>query len=78
MVGRRHQIALGKHSGAQSVNYFADQAGVTLSEAARKRVLDRIKSVAERKSGHVSEAEVIEWIRAEAAEAPAKAGAATA
>jgi isopropylmalate/homocitrate/citramalate synthase len=65
LVGRTHEIAFGKHSGQQSVAYLCELAGVTLSDEARKRVLDRIKQRAEQKQGTIDTRQAIELVQAE-------------
>jgi isopropylmalate/homocitrate/citramalate synthase len=72
LVGRHHQIVLGKHSGTQSIGFLAQRAGLTLSEEARTLLLLRIKQEAERRHGQVPEEDVLKWIReAGSAEVPA-------
>lgn len=66
MVGREHEIVFGKHSGAQGITALADLAGLALSEAGRKAVLEQVKHEAERTHGSVPEERILEWIRAEA------------
>ena len=66
LVGRTHEIAVGKHSGANTVTFLAERAGVSLGDSARKAVLDKIKTQAERKQGMVTVEDVLAWIRAEA------------
>ena len=66
LVGRNHEIAFGKHSGANSVSFLTERAGVKLSDASRKAVLDKIKSEAQRKEGALTDEQVLEWIRNEA------------
>jgi methanogen homocitrate synthase len=65
LVGREHEVAFGKHSGAQSIGYAAERARLTVTEAARKAVLGRVKEAAERKAGRVDEADVVRWIKEE-------------
>jgi isopropylmalate/homocitrate/citramalate synthase len=66
LVGRHHEIVFGKHSGMQGVVRLAELAGLTLSEAGRRTVLERIKRQAEQQRGAVSEDLILEWIREEA------------
>jgi methanogen homocitrate synthase len=63
IIGRVHEIVFGKHSGAQSVNYLARQAGMELSESARKEVLNKIKTNAESKRSILDENQVLQWIK---------------
>jgi isopropylmalate/homocitrate/citramalate synthase len=43
LVGRRHEIHYGKHSGLHSMRHLAGQLGVEVSEAVMEEALDRIK-----------------------------------
>ncbi len=65
MIGRQHEIVFGKHSGAQGLLYLAKQAGLKLSDSARKTVLARLKSHAERKQQPVTEEQILAWIKDE-------------
>jgi isopropylmalate/homocitrate/citramalate synthase len=65
LVGRHHEVVFGKHSGSHGVAYLAQRAGVELSEAGRRAVLDRVKTAAEARKGTVDEAEVLRWIQEE-------------
>jgi isopropylmalate/homocitrate/citramalate synthase len=67
LVGRRHEIVFGKHSGREGVQRLARQGGVSLSEPAAREVLARIKDEAERRRTSVPDETVLAWIRAEAA-----------
>jgi isopropylmalate/homocitrate/citramalate synthase len=73
MVGRSHELVLGKHSGTQSVAYLAELHGLALPEAGRREVLERIKRTSEAEGHGVDDAQVLGWIRelsAAAAKAP--------
>ena len=65
LIGRHHEIVFGKHSGVQGVGRLAELSGLTLSEPARKAVLDRIKKDAAENRRTVPEATILEWIREE-------------
>lgn len=65
LVGRQHEIAFGKHSGTQSIQYAADRAKLTTTEAVRKAVLGRVKNAAEGKASRIEESDVVQWIREE-------------
>jgi isopropylmalate/homocitrate/citramalate synthase len=69
MVGRSHEIVLGKHSGGQSVAHLSKNTGVELSASGRDEVLKKIKLQAERKQEVVTEEQVLDWIRLEASTA---------
>jgi isopropylmalate/homocitrate/citramalate synthase len=43
LVGRRHEIAFGKHSGLHSMRYLAHERGITATDAAMEDALGRIK-----------------------------------
>jgi isopropylmalate/homocitrate/citramalate synthase len=66
LVGRAHEIVFGKHSGAHGVSFLASRSGIELSHDACARVLGRIKAASERHTGPIPEAQVLDWIRAEA------------
>lgn len=66
MVGRRHEILFGKHSGLAGVLHLARAAGIPLSKDGGKEVLARIKQEAERRHGAVPEERIVEWMRQEA------------
>ncbi len=66
LVGRHHEILFGKHSGAHGVEYLARESGLSLSEEASRRILDRIKNHSSQSKGVVPEELVLDWIRAEA------------
>jgi isopropylmalate/homocitrate/citramalate synthase len=66
LIGRHHEIVFGKHSGVHGVAHLAERAGLELSEAGRKAVLERVKTEAERRKGSVAEEEVLRWVREEA------------
>jgi isopropylmalate/homocitrate/citramalate synthase len=63
MIGRHHEIVFGKHSGLQAVNYLAAREKLTLSDTARRAVLDKIKRFAESKQGTVEADLVVRWMR---------------
>jgi isopropylmalate/homocitrate/citramalate synthase len=63
LVGRKHRIIYGKHSGLRSVAYALEQAALELGEAEQKQLLDRIKREAQDKR-KVAEADVIAWAHA--------------
>lgn len=66
LIGRHHEIVFGKHSGVQGVARLAELSGLSLSDAGRKAVLDRIKKDAAENRRTVPEATILEWIREEA------------
>jgi isopropylmalate/homocitrate/citramalate synthase len=66
LVGRHHEILFGKHSGAHGVEYLARANGLALSQAASRRILDRIKSESAERKGVIPDGDVLDWIRAEA------------
>jgi isopropylmalate/homocitrate/citramalate synthase len=66
LVGRAHELVFGKHSGARSVRYWAEQNGIALGDAACRAVLEQIKRRGKREGGPVSPEQVLAWIRAEA------------
>ena len=63
MVGRKHELAFGKHSGWHAVAHVAERHALKLSEPELRSVLEKSKLHAEAKRGSVSEAMVLEWIR---------------
>ena len=63
IVGRRHEILFGKHSGTQGVVYLARQNGLELSDDGARAVLEKIKQRAEERKGIVEEEVILEWIR---------------
>jgi isopropylmalate/homocitrate/citramalate synthase len=46
MIGRRHEIEFGKHSGLHSMRYLAQTNGIAASDAAMEEALRRIKQQA--------------------------------
>src|SRR5262249_30163093 len=44
LVGRRHEIVFGKHSGLRGLNYLAQQEALSVSEDDRKSILAKIKT----------------------------------
>jgi isopropylmalate/homocitrate/citramalate synthase len=63
LVGRRHELAFGKHSGVHSVGYVAQERGIRIEEATARAVLEKVKHHAESKQGSVTLAQVLEWIK---------------
>ncbi len=66
LVGRHHEVVFGKHSGSQGIQFLAESRELTLSEEARRTVLEKVKREAERHPGTVDEGKILAWIRAEA------------
>jgi isopropylmalate/homocitrate/citramalate synthase len=45
LIGRRHEVRYGKHSGVSSIRYLAAAAGLTVSDEVLYETLQRIKAV---------------------------------
>jgi isopropylmalate/homocitrate/citramalate synthase len=67
LIGRSHEIAFGKHSGAHGVAFLAARHGLELSADECARVVSRIKASGKCDVGPIPEQQVLDWIRAEAA-----------
>lgn len=50
MIGRNHEIIMGKHSGLASIHYFLEKRGVNLDKNQQKQLLKRLKAIAELKA----------------------------
>lgn len=66
LIGRRHELVFGKHSGKRAVQYVAECEGVELSDRACVRLLERIKAASSQSPEPVDDALVRAWVRAEA------------
>jgi isopropylmalate/homocitrate/citramalate synthase len=62
LVGRRHEIAFGKHSGVAGIEQLGRQEGTPLTSDQARAVLDRVKRTAEARQA-VTEAELLRWMR---------------
>jgi len=63
-VGRRHEVAFGKHSGWSNVRYLCRECGLSLAPDAEAEVVRRIKALSQEQRREVDRGEVLEMIRA--------------
>jgi len=61
-VGRRHEIAFGKHSGKSNIRFLCRQYGLVLNETQEQAVARRIKQVAEARRCGLNMEEVLQWV----------------
>ena len=64
LVGRRHEIVFGKHTGAAAVGYLARRNGIEASPDTQRRVVTQIKKAAEERGAPVSVSEILAWLGA--------------
>jgi isopropylmalate/homocitrate/citramalate synthase len=69
LVGRRHQIIYGKHSGLTGVRYLLKREKLELDSAGEELLLARIKEAGQSKE-RLTEAQVLDWARAAAGARP--------
>lgn len=62
LVGRRHEIAFGKHSGVAGIEHLGRQEGLPLTSDQARAVLDKVKQTAEARQP-VTEADLVRWMR---------------
>ena len=65
LLGRRHKVVIGKHSGLAALRAICATAGIELSGAAGSAVLARVKSIAKLTKSLVPEARVRQLAREE-------------
>ncbi|MCX8086721.1 MAG: homocitrate synthase [Rhodocyclaceae bacterium] len=64
LVGRSHRLVLGKHSGLKAVQAVMARLGVTLDEAAARRLLGRVRAFVARAKRPPGDAELLAMVEA--------------
>ena len=63
LIGRRHELVFGKHTGTKAISYLAELAEIDLSKDHTAAILGKVKNESERTGELVSPSVVIEWMR---------------
>jgi homocitrate synthase NifV len=64
LVGRRHRIVIGKHSGARAVQCVMADLGQFLSEETARKLLNRVQSFVSAEKHSPSDAELLSMLGA--------------
>lgn len=67
MLGRRHKVVIGKHSGLAAVRAICSAAGLAIDGGVGAAVLSRVKAIAKLTKGLVPDARVRQLAREELA-----------
>lgn len=61
-VGRKHEVAFGKHAGRSNVRFLCKEVGLVLDADAEKEVAERVKSLSEERGEEIGREEVLQMI----------------
>ncbi len=61
-VGRRHEVAFGKHSGRSNVRFLCREIGIALDAETEMEIAERIKSLSQERRGEIGRNEVLKMI----------------
>lgn len=61
-VGRKHEVAFGKHAGRSNVRFLCRQEGLILDPATEMGIVKRIKTLSQQRKREITHGEVLEMI----------------
>ncbi len=61
-IGRKHEVAFGKHSGRSNIRFLCRQVGLSLNPEEENEVFERIKSLSQTRGYGIERGEVLEII----------------
>jgi len=61
-VGRKHEVAFGKHAGRSNIRFLCNEVGLALDAEAEIRILERVKALSQKRREEIGREEVLQMI----------------